>query len=291
MCRLRRARTLKNYESRPPYTQMSLGLVQALAMVLEYDLQAILCLPPFDSDDDTRDLANASLEPTCWGTCQLPGGAAEDDRIWEIFEYYDDMSLVVVRDPKSPRVSSSDERYFVPRDATGAYEVLTLALNLEAGRASPEDVAEERHAKLPEPRVSEWVSTTQASRTSAATRENAGPIHIRRDARERDAIAELGHKWSFRESDGERCPYLVVDGHHDVELRGFSAEVGCSCEISLWHVPDMGHWGQADEVGVVTGVPCARSSVELAIDYIAGQVRDSGTYKIAFRDIPRQTWQ
>lgn len=281
------APTIRNYELDPSSpTRMRLGVVHALAMALEYDLRALLCLPPYDSRDDEADLELASLEPTCAGACWLLGGdPPRECKRWEIFEHGDGLSLIVIKDPDGPKVGPSDRRYVVRGDASAAYETLARMLVLEEGLVDPNDLRD--HAEIAgrlRPRITSWDTRARTERP-VPERDDQVPIHRRRTAFERSALAELGPGWSYRESDGERCPHLVVDGDRDVELRGFVPGDENACELSMWFVPDLDDPENAYELGVVTDVPCVHASVSRAIDHLREHAGKSGTYRTEFGSI------
>lgn len=278
------ASTIRNYETRPNgFRQIQLGIIQALSMALEYDVRALLCLAPFDSNDDEDDLERASLEPTCEGVCWLlEGNAPKGTKLWEIYEHRNDLSLIVIKKPGRAKVDPTDRRHAVPCDASGAYELLTLMLCLEQGYATADDPAKlsEVAARL-KPHISNW-NTRNGKEVEGASTASPAPLHRRRLAREKATLAELGNGWAYRESDGERCPYLKIDAHHEAEVRGFMPDFGATCEVSLWHVPDPRNPEEAREAGQITGVPCSHTSINAALSHLQTHTGDAGTYRIDF---------
>lgn len=278
--------TVRSYEATPAkFTQMSLGIVRALSMVLEYDPRAILCLPPFDSEDDAADLERASLEPTCRGRYWALGGEPpEGCAEWEVYEHGRDLSLIVIRDGEGGKVGKDDRRYVVPCDAARAVEKLRDLFALDYGFEQAD--LEGLRDKLVLPATWRGADAIVREPAPAITIDyDSTPLHRRRSLWERTALSRLGPGWEFREDDGERCPHLALGANHDCEVRGFSDELGATCEVILWHVPDPRRQDVADLNGSVRDVPCHAKAIELALEHLKEHGSEVGGNSVSYFDI------
>lgn len=109
-------------------TPASIPNMLAISMILEFDIRALMGLPPYDNDDDRKDLTDALLTPTLQGYW-LPRDAVVDGnmpwktRLYEIFQYSNRLSMVLIRkDSFGPvEIEQSDIRVAVNGDAHDAF--------------------------------------------------------------------------------------------------------------------------------------------------------------------------
>lgn len=272
------APTIRNYELDPSSpTRMRLGVVHALAMALEYDLRALLCLPPYDSRDDEADLKLASLEPTCAGTYSLSHHVSQSQcRRWEIFEHGDNLSLVVIKEPNSPKVCASDRRYFIKGNADIAYDELSRMLALE------EQTAADDHTKQrPRPPVTTWRMPTCETSPSQVPK----PSHRRQRADEREALMELWPGWAYRKSDDKRCPQIAVGKGLVAKLHEFVPGEKNVCELSIWRTTNTNGTGDDQKIGEVTNIPCIRKCVHRALCHLRENIPTVDRHTTSYDDI------
>lgn len=122
-------RTVKEYqEATRKRTQISASNLLALSMVLEFDIRALMCLDPYGTDADYKDLERAELKPSAEGDWSFVSDGslikgAEGCRRYEIFQHSHNLSLLVIKERHSRRVDPNDLRVAVGGDAKAAYAV------------------------------------------------------------------------------------------------------------------------------------------------------------------------
>jgi transcriptional regulator with XRE-family HTH domain len=144
------ANTIKNYEDAlGSRANISLMNLCAIALALQYDLRAMLRMPPYNNMDMLRALREGELEPKMRGTYwpQGWGDPPEGCPRYEIFEQSAGLSSVVIKAPGARAVDPRDRRTFVRGDHYAAWNVLVDMLRADEHHLSVDE------ARRPEGRI------------------------------------------------------------------------------------------------------------------------------------------